>query len=746
MEPTIPQHHIERLRGDPASAPAFDTKYGVGQAARLLAQPKDEDIGMLADAAKGALRGPLKALDETSDFIAAGINAVAGTEIEPLNYADVLAPPQTTAGEITQGVTQFVTGLAGLGKFTKLAKLDGLIGASKSAMVAGAAARSATVSAVAFDPFEGNVANFVERYPSLQNPVTEFLAVGEDDSDAEARLKNALADVAVGVPLDLAMTGLKAIRAKKQGRLEDAEKHLEDLADADGAPAAPEVPPADPAQAPAVPSPEGSRAAAVAGHVEGSPLREAGVAEQAAMEAKKLPQIPNPPVQLAPEVAQSLTNTIKLTVERDARRGGDPWGVFFREGHDFNVQKIMETSEGGARGALSIMEDIGETFRTQIDEARGGATRSFETVRHEAARMARMTGNDPGEFLDSLVRDAKTMKSVEARLYAYKNFTLSLADSVKRLAQMIEQGTHGAEFKSMDEVAVEFSRRAEFLANVQAMTKAVQSGSARAVSAGRMGAKVSPAMLKAIQSGNFASVGGDMATIQRMAKAVASASPEDALRITRMSLADRTGEAVYRYWINSILSGPATHIVNATSNFVKGAVQTGEEYLAGVYGGDAKRRATAAHTFAEMASQTVEAWRVARKALNAGENILDNKELVSDRQFSQVTAEQLAEAIEKGQYGGAILKAGHALFNYPTRLLASEDEFFKQVSYRARVTAKATVEGQAAGLKGPDLEAFVQQRMDSALNPTNGSAYDDAGKALDEDALRYAQEIGRAHV
>ncbi|MGH7754391.1 MAG: hypothetical protein ACREN5_16425, partial [Gemmatimonadales bacterium] len=235
-KPAIPAAAVSYLRQNPDTAALFDTKYGVGQAVVLLSKPADAPLGTagtLADIARGAVRGPLNALDETADFIASGINAVAGTNIEPANYADVLAPPQTTAGEITQGVTQFVTGLAGLGKFTKLAKLDGILGASKKAVVAGAAARSATVSAVAFDPAEGNVANFVERYPSLQNPVTEFLAVGDDDTAAEGRLKNALADVAVGVPLDLVMRGLKAIRAKKQGRLGDAEQHLEDLADAE---------------------------------------------------------------------------------------------------------------------------------------------------------------------------------------------------------------------------------------------------------------------------------------------------------------------------------------------------------------------------------------------------------------------------------------------------------------------------------------------------------------------------------
>jgi len=777
VEPPIPQHHIERLRGDPASAPAFDQKYGVGQAARILATPPDAGkgfVGTAADMAKGAVRGGINTVNETAQAIRAvggffGGDALQNTfgdltygpdglkwsspeELQAARTAGTLGEEptlpnlketETLAGGITEGVSQFLTGLAGLGKFTKLAKLDGAIGAGGK--IADAAVRSATVSAVAFDPFDGNLANFVERYPSLQNPVTDFLAVKDDDSQAEARLKNALADMVVGIPLDLTLKGLKALRARRQGRLEDAEKHLEELADADVGPN-----PKTPAEAPAGAQTGTPNVDGLVKDVAGAEGRSASVAKVAGQEPQALPQLPKRPIKLDEGTAKSLTDSIRASVDRAkaSENGpvdaglGDPFNDFFRDNQDFNVNKLLETGGDGVRSALYIMEDIGEAYRPQIDAARGGETRSFETVRAAAASMARMTGNDPGRFLAALVDDAKSMKAVESRLYAYKNFTLTLADSVKRLAQQVEEGVPG-KFGSMDALATEFARRAEFLANVQSMTKAVQSGTARAVSAGRLGAKVSPAMTRAIESGNFGAAGSaDLATIQRVAKAVASSgSPEEVLKATRMSLADKTGEAVYRFWINSILSGPATHLVNGTSNFVKAAAQTGEEYLAGVYGGNAKQRAVAVRTFAEMAHQTVEAWRVARKALNAGENILDDKALVTDRaNFTQVSAEDLAKAIESGQYGAAILKAGHALFNYPTRLLASEDEFFKQISYRARVSAKAQVDGQALGLKGADLANFVEDRMAKAIDQTNGSAYGPDGKPLDEDALLYAQQ------
>ena len=610
----IPEASIRVLLGNPGLAEGFDQKYGAGAAERVMQahQPQNSPGlgGTLADMGKGVVRGAIGAVNETIDAVDSAakwagenfgdIRYTPGKGVEVLSADEARArnnprkisqlitgeqpqesalftprfpnvsPTETTAGQLTEGVSQFVTGLAGLGKLTKLAKLDS--GLAALGKIGDAAVRSATVSSIAFDPYEGNLANFVERYPTLQNPVTDFLAVGDDDSEVEARLKNALADVVGGVPIDLALKGLKALRAKKQGRLEDAEKHLESLDDGE-----PKEAPAEAPQEPQGTPTDTPRVKELVEHVTTRGPREESVAEAAAKVEKAAVVLPQSPVKLADDVALDLAAKMKETVSTldgldsvSRSTGADPWRDFFAAGHDFNVQKILSTGGEGARGALTILEDIGETFRPQIDEARGGATRSFETVRASAANMARMTGNDPGEFLALMTRDAKSMKSVEARLYAYKNFTLSLADNVKRLAQMLEQGTHGTEFKTMDEVRAQFAQRAEFLANVQAMTKAVQSGTARAVSAGRLGAKLSPAMTKAIEDGKFGSVSKmDKDTIERMAKSVAGGAPEEILAATRLSLMDRASAGVYRYWINSILSGPATHIVNATSNFVK---------------------------------------------------------------------------------------------------------------------------------------------------------------------------------
>ena len=60
-------------------------------------------------------------------------------------------------------------------------------------------ARGAIAEQLAFSPYEQRVSNLVEQYPSLQNPVTEYLQADINDTESEARLKMAIEGVVTGV-------------------------------------------------------------------------------------------------------------------------------------------------------------------------------------------------------------------------------------------------------------------------------------------------------------------------------------------------------------------------------------------------------------------------------------------------------------------------------------------------------------------------------------------------------------------
>ena len=116
--------------------------------------------------------------------------------------------PGGTAGQITEGVTQFLVGFIPAVRAVRLVGAARAVGTTGTYMAAGAIA-----DATVFDPHEQRLANLVQQYPQLRNPITEYLASDPNDSAAEGRLKNALEGLVFGAVLDRFVAGLRVMRS-----------------------------------------------------------------------------------------------------------------------------------------------------------------------------------------------------------------------------------------------------------------------------------------------------------------------------------------------------------------------------------------------------------------------------------------------------------------------------------------------------------------------------------------------------
>jgi GNAT superfamily N-acetyltransferase len=115
--------------------------------------------------------------------------------------------PETLAGDMTEGVSRFITGFAGPAKFLKGAGLSGsLIKTSLRGLGAGAVA-----DLTVFDPNEGRLSDMLVEFdsPLLNNAVTQYLASDESDSEMEGRLKNVLEGMALGGITESVFYGIK---------------------------------------------------------------------------------------------------------------------------------------------------------------------------------------------------------------------------------------------------------------------------------------------------------------------------------------------------------------------------------------------------------------------------------------------------------------------------------------------------------------------------------------------------------
>jgi len=198
------------------------------------------------------------------------------------------------------------------------------------------------------------------------------------------------------------------------------------------------------------------------------------------------------------------------------------------------------------------------------------------------------------------------------------------------------------------------------------------------------------------------------------------------------------------YWMNAILSGPKTQMVNIIGNGLTQMMSTLEAIAGGVVTGNMGlvKAVVASWADGQMIS---EAAKFAKKAFKQNDNLLDPQaRAFSDRPQGSITGERIAS----GRFGGMVTERGltskktfDAMGNFiriPSRLLLTSDEFFKQLAYRRAARLKATMSGIQQGIKDPkQLAEYVNKTLDGVIT--------EGGRMASEEGLaREAADIAVA--
>ena len=167
----------------------------------------------------------------------AGIGNLFGADIQD-NFG--LGRSTGAVAGFLEGTTQFLVGfLPGLGGVNALSKVSGVLaGTGKVAGIARGAAAGAFADFAVFDGNDARLSNLIEDMPDLANPVTEWLASDDDDSEIEGRIKNVLEGALLGgisEPIFAMLKGMKmfnkASRAGDEAGMASARKQIEDSAE-----------------------------------------------------------------------------------------------------------------------------------------------------------------------------------------------------------------------------------------------------------------------------------------------------------------------------------------------------------------------------------------------------------------------------------------------------------------------------------------------------------------------------------
>ena len=729
----------------------------------------------------------------------------------------------TTAGSVTQGISQFVTGMLGVSKLAKIKAFS---------TIGGGMAAGAITDAVAFDPDEANLVLMLEEQFGISNQIATDLLANDEDDEWENRAKNALTGTAIGLPIDAIAVTLKTIKYMRTRRkvkdeirtngeaseatLKEAEtleaeiKNIKDLdskpkgkfsmdaprfttddgmvfntqtgarmvdeevastaapkaSEAGEAGAAPKVvddaaqPPEIGSVAPAAPKAVDTDApvqtkvpASAADNSTPSTATPAGTKAGEADEAPpkmdvpaKAPEVqttaPEAPKPPTPKKATRFITTKRLkdaAISAKAMQPAQmtPIGQLNHLGDNIgglNLDKMDGPIDGvkvidqvqDALADSGVLKDMGldkpQTLK-QVEEA------ALKDVAEETGTPVNVLSDQLAELELGARQTAEKIVAGKMVLQSTGRRVSELSDAVTKKAEAGDVDT-ALERKLVDALTLH--------ADVQASVKGLQTASARAVSAGRIRTAdaLSDATLDRLQ--HF----GGSKKVRKLAKQLQLAGNNKKARakIIRKANDNRFLGIANELWINAILSGPKTHLMNMGSNAINMLVRPAMRTAGGVLTGNPQQIEEGIRQYMYMTAELGEslkfimalgmskddsALRNAMRSLWREEGILDTASKFDFNQTGSgrnISGQNLRRGSETrgGLRDGAIDTTGKVV-RMASRFLMAEDEFFKQIIFRSRLRAK--VAATARRMTDEDLDAagyvsrkeFVEKELDQAI-------------------------------
>lgn len=593
----------------------------------------------------------------------------------PFEDDNVTGQPSTLTGNVTRSLSQFATGFM---------TFRGLLGGSGLASTLGA---STATDAMGFKVQSARLSNMVQENEWLRNPLSEYLQHKDEDGFYESQLKQALEGAALGVPLEVAMRIFKGFRDVKGLSEDKASQHFESVVE-------PEVQ---------------------------QLMKDKGLdPTQAELEFQRMmvESRANRHLRRVEDGGKPSINMDRLQETLSQRRAGDD---VIADNNVFNWRKMDSRAE-----ADQVWTQLTNEMKGNVGRWSKEGTYTMTEMQTDAAhKLADLIGGDPMDYYRGLQQTAMGADDQIAYLLSGKMMAQSLALEVDKLAKAAEMG---------DDVMGELIARVEQLADVSQQLKDIQRSAARVTAAGRVktadlgNAELVAKMLEEkggseaarLLSYRIRALAGDPKGITQMAERIAKGE----------TLLGRGVRVINEYYINSLLSGPTTHFVNATSNAVKMVANPVEKILGGAVTRNLDMADEGARQVVHLFTSVPQALNYAWKAFKQADNVLDPNVRIT---------EDIGPAIQKGgdsPLAHAINFLG-AITRMPSRALLTSDEVFKQMTYRSSL--KARLDQQSFGVvPGNTKEARAARKQ--WVEARFKAGFDENGKGIDGVALSEAQE------
>ena len=610
------------------------------------------------DMALSVPQGIVNAVEEQGDFIDENIVSLGGLEFGDedgkLSFKDfipkyvsptkwkaeeyskkrqlpVFHKPETMAGNMTEGISRFLTGFAGPAKFLKGAGLTG--GAIKTSLRGFSA--GAVADLTVFDPNEGRLSDMLVEFdsPVLNNAVTQYLSSNEEDTEMEGRLKNVLEGMALGGLVESVFYGIKGYKKMK------ATNNLDERAKIQ---------------------------------------KEVSNIIDDSKKGKKTKRLKK--FALEGDNAINTEEALKIITKSKeaAKKDSELW-----------IKKILNTK------SFASGEQVLTTIDNIVDNGLDDVTKEFlesDVLANETAlELAKLAGRNQKEVLESIMKEGVRDKEATVRMLTTKSVFQQLGLDYQKVS-----GKYLDEFgeditKWSKESKIDLAKRQEVIQQVFKSLKNQIRNPARTTQAGRI--KVPAADGKMINMEKIANIFKDYnANPAVIAKKIKDMKPEDIINELTKSKYAKAIEVFNSLYINSILSGTPTLIVNTLGNAYEAFLKPMEMMAGAALRADRKTFNYGFSHYIGMTFKFRDTIKSIGLALKQGDAVLDplvrtqdNLQIINGKAVRPISGSNLGFS---GKFGTAIDWIG-GISEIPTRLLLTTDEFFKQINYRGRLYAEA---------------------------------------------------------
>ena len=670
-----------------------------------------------------AISNPEDRVDYDADTALA--NIATATE-GAVDLTETLGTPDTMAGQLAEGFSQFATAYMALGGGRSI-----LAGLGKGAIA----------DATAFDPYDANISAFMKENEWAVPYLTEALATDADATEWENRLRNSVEGGIIGGSLEGVVAVIKLAKHLRRGKAEIAETgsvsketateiteaeqtitNFDELA-ANGKPkgkiidgmfTTPDGMKFDPANGNRRADLEVSKPDDVITTVttaDGSPARldipEAG---------SVVPKQPK-----APSEVINITALRNIATKAKARNEIVPLSALDMDGNDIGL--FNYNNMDGPPDALKLMD------QTQQALSNAGVLKSMNLENRETldqvmseatSDLAEIVDADPNDIRGAFLDAEKVTRKSAQKIVSGK---MLLQSTGRRISDLSEVITKMSKTRDVDTtVERELVDLLKLHADVQAAVKGIQTATARAVSAGRI--RTADA-LDDVALDRLMEFGGSN-QVRRLAQQIqgAKGNPKAQAKIIRKANENKIFGVINEVWLNAILSGPRTHILNMGANGFNLLIRPGIRAVGGTLTGNMQVAEEGVRQYAYLISEITDSLRYVAtlsaqgkdsaienmlKSWWTGESILDTA-----TKFDPTKGPRRAISTERGGVGGfAINTLGKGL-TLSNRFLTAEDEFFKQTIFRSRV--RAVVMSQARRMTKDQLDALGYASKDAYID------------------------------